>query len=254
MPSRAVEAALLLSVTLAATVLAFIVLRPLLFPRKALDVETMKTNLVSLAMLLDKNFGGMRLQTRYTFKTNGYAANITLQAYEAGFTTPSWSFNYIIPLPTIIAQLDESKVTMLLYGDPEPYSNATASTVVYIDKDLAFMFMRPIIHVEECSFYFFRCNMVVIQIPVLSIQVGGKTFNENTFAEGQTIEVFLNSSNTYSELKYCQRLELIVEVLSPEGRTVELLGIPLRRQLTVDLGENGIIVIQYVLKKIVVKT
>lgn len=253
MPSRAVEAALLLSVTLAAAVLAFTVLRPLLFPRKALDVETLKANLVSLATLLDKNFGGMRLQTRYTFKSNGYSANVVLHAYEASSTTPSWSFKYTILLPTVTAQLDELKVTMLLYGDPEPYANATTSTVVYIDRNQAVAFMRPTIHVEECNFYFYKCKSIVVQIPTLSIQVGGQTLSENIFAEGQTIEIFLNSSSTYTELKYCQKLELIVELQSHEGHTVELLGIPLRRQLTVDLGENGIIMIQYVLKRIVVR-
>ncbi|MEM1510053.1 MAG: hypothetical protein QW096_09340 [Thermofilaceae archaeon] len=254
MPSRAVEAALLLSVTMAATVLAFTVLRPLLFPRRATSVEVLKANLLSLAMLLDRGSGGMRLQTKYAFKSSAYILRFTIRTYEEGATLPSWSFDYNVPLPAAIVQLDEFGATGLFYGDPEPYANATASTLVFIEKDQGVILLRPAIQVEECSFYFYKCKRLSVQIPTLTIEIGGKLLSENTFAGGQNIEVFLNLSSVYTELKYCQKLELIVELLTSEGRIVELLGIPMRRQLTIDHGENGIILIQYVVKKVIVRT
>jgi hypothetical protein len=145
MPSRAVEAALLAAVGIAATALAFTLLKPYLFPQRAIKLEMIRDNVENLATILDKKGGKFTPQTTYTFRSEGALLRLRVQTFvEQPATQPK---EYTLQLPTVNTTIGDMR-TLIIRGDPTPYANATGSTLVIVDNGRVEVVARPVIHVE----------------------------------------------------------------------------------------------------------
>lgn len=257
MPSRAVEAALILAVSMAATIVAFVNLRSYLFPQRALSLETLRDNVEAFASILERGGGKLRLQAKYFVKYDGYPARITVKVFEEG-ENPIWYYEYTITLPVVYVQLGERRETTLLRGELAPFSSTGASTLVVIEDDKMKMILRPMVQVGSCDFYGLKCKSIVVSFPRLKVLRGGSVLDSVVLAEGQVIEVFVNRSVSFpQEVKYGRRIEVSFKLTSPadggDTKVWELLGIPMERQISIDLDDNGAFLIQYTLEEIVIK-
>jgi hypothetical protein len=248
MPSRAVEAAFLTAVGIAVTALAFTLLRPYLFPQKAIKLEMIKDNVESLASILDKGGGKFSPKTAYALRSKGALLRVSITVYPSRQAKV-----YILPLPVVSTSIGEMR-TLILRGDPSPYANATKSAFVSINGNAVEVIERPAIHIENCEYYGFSCKFIRITLTRLILEHAGKTTDTCTLTEGTTIDVFLNRSMCLpAELNYGKNVDIVVELLDLNGNIKKVLDIPLQREINLILDSYGVFLIQYTFDDLVIK-
>jgi len=253
MPSRAVEAVLLTAVGIAATTLAFTLLKPYLFPQKAIKLEMIKDNVENLAMILDKKGGRFISQTTYLMQTEGARLRAEIRVKDSN-NELIWNVDFTLPLPTASITLDEKYTPFILRGSISPYANATASTMVIVEGTKVEIVLRPTLHVENCEYYGLKCKRVSVTIPVLHPEASGKPASKLVCTAGRAVDVYLNGSTILPpELKYGKKLLITMKILDLNNNIREILGFSLERELPLDLLENGVFFIQYIFDDIVVK-
>jgi hypothetical protein len=251
MPSRAVEAALLAAVGIAATALAFTFLKPYLFPQRAIKLEMIRDNVENLATILDKKGGKFTPQTAYTFRSEGALLRLRVQTFVEQPATQAKE--YTLQLPTVNTTIGETRA-LIIRGDPTPYANATGSTLVIADNGRVEVVARPAIHVEDCEYYGFKCKFIRVTLTKLVLEHAGKQVERCTVTAGSPIDVILNRSALLPvELNYGKKISVRVELLDLDGNLRELLGIPLQREFSLSLGEDGVFLVQYVFDELVAK-
>jgi hypothetical protein len=253
MPSRAVEAALLAAVGIAATALAFTLLKPYLFPQRAIKLEMIRDNVENLATILDKKGGRFTPQATYLVQTEGARFYAEIRVKDSNGEV-IWNTNFALPLPTANVTLDEKRSPFILRGSISPYANATAPTIAFVDGAKVEVILRPTLHVEDCEYYGLKCKRVSINIPVLQLELSGKPASQCVFTRDRVVDIYLNKSAILPpELKYGKELLISMKILDLNNNVKEILSFRLERELQLDLQENGVFLIQYVLDNIVVK-
>jgi hypothetical protein len=252
MPSRAVEAVLLTAAGIAATTLAFTLLKPYLFPQKAITLEAIKDNVESLALILDKRGGKFSPQTTYTLRSKGALLRLKIQTFVERAT--SQAKEYTLPLPAANTAIDELR-SSILRGDPTPYANATSPTLVIAKDGRIEVVVRPVIHTEDCEYYGFKCKFIRIAFTKLVLEHAGKQVESCIATNGAPLDAYLNRTVLLPvELNYGKKAVLVVELLEPDDSSVkEVLGIPLRREFSLSLDDYGVFLVQYVFDELVIR-
>ncbi|MEM0267079.1 MAG: hypothetical protein QXM43_00250 [Desulfurococcaceae archaeon] len=253
MPSRVVEAALILSVSLAATIIAFITLTPYLFPQRALSAEALRDNVETFAALLDRGAGKLRLQAKYSVQHSGYSLRVTLRVFEES-RDPIWSYEHRLTVPVVYTPLERAQETTLIRGEPSPYST-TGSALIVAEGYALKIVMRPRVQVEDCNYYGLKCKSVTISFPRLYVAAGGKVYESSVLTAGQVVDIYINKSQVLpQEIKYGLKLEITFELLPPGSESAwELVGFPMSRKISLELDEYGVFLVQYIVNDIVIK-
>jgi len=253
MPSRAVEAALLTAVGIAATALAFTLLKPYLFPQQAIKLEIIRDNVLNLAMIFDKKGGKFISQTTYLVRSEGARLHIEVRVRDLEGTV-IWDSSFILPLPCANTTLSEKLAPLILRGDTSPYANATAQAIVIVNDASIEIIPRPTLHVEDCEYYGLKCKRVNIVIPVLQLETSGKPTSECVFTRDHSVDIYLNESTILQpELKYGKELSIALGILDLNNNVKKILDLNIQRELHLKLQENGIFLIQYIFDNIVIR-
>jgi hypothetical protein len=253
MPSRAVEAALLAAVGIAATALAFTLLKPYLFPQRAIKLEMIRDNVELLAAILDRRGGRFTPQATYLVQAEGARFHAEIRVKDPSGEV-IWNVGFTLPLPTANVTLDEKRSPFILRGSISPYANATAPTMAFVDGAKVEVILRPALRVEDCEYFGLKCKRVSVTIPVLRLEASGKPASKCAWAEGRAVDVYLNGSTILPpELKYGKELLISMKILDLDNNVKEILGYSLERELQLDLQENGVFLIQYIFDNIVAR-
>lgn len=250
MPSRAVEAMLLLTLGLAATVVAYATFHAYLSPMRAPRLDVVKANIESLAKILDRGHGKFKSLTLYKFKSEKVPCTLNLKLYDSkGRELVDVTYHFFLPLvnTTIDARPD---TRLLLRGSFVPYANTSASTTVMVYGDVVEIMPRPVVQVEDCSYYSYQCRYVHIVFPVLKLERSGKIYGEVAVGKNQIVDFYLNRSVTPPAVTwYGQKLVIHIE-LDKE----DIFGNKMVEDLTLDLGVDGVFKICYTFNEIVLKS
>jgi hypothetical protein len=248
MPGRAVEAMLLTAIGIALTILVFMFLRPYLFPEKGLELQLIGDNIINLAQILDKGGGKFYSKSMYVLQSNGSLLRINITVFPSKEAKV-----YTISLPVIKTHISGVK-TLILRGDPSPYTNLTKLALVTTNNNVVETIARPVIQIEDCNFYGFNGKFIRITFTKLTIEHANKILENFTVTQGSTVDFFLN--NTYQlpvEINYGKNISIIFEILDSNGNIMNVLDIPLRREIKIDQDTYGVFLIQYTFDEIVAK-
>lgn len=257
MPSRVVEAALLLVLSISSTIYAFYTLQPYLIPQRAIRFEEIKDNIISFAVLLDKGYGKFTSKTNYFINEEEISLNLVISIEEFNEVSKvleeTWRYSSKIPISNIKTIIGEERGTTILRGDLLPYSQGSLSSLAYTSDGKARIILRPCINVENCSYYGFSCKFVRVYIPVLLVRISGSVKNKGFIAHNQEVNIYSRHVDNEPEIKYGKRLKMFLEIL-PKPPGSSLLDATLTEQFKpIELEENGVFFLQYIINEIIIE-